>query len=229
MREWVNSFLIRELPKKYDKEQKEGKQSPEYLEGLEILISMLREGDCDSKTKMFLLTQFLRYSFIEDDNQRKNAQRFITIFGSVLADLPRKVYEKVIRMKNLWFFYHLPNRLGTVYFPKLESNLKRGGVLKIVVFPSFLITLPMQALRGVFAHELAHVHLGLGNSKGREEEADATAIKWGFKNEIQALKRSGDRYVLKMNAPILQAMMKRTSKETKLLKPPEGDSSADDC
>jgi len=118
---------------------------------------------------------------------------FTCAFGSVLADLPKDVFDALREMKNLFIAYCELGGAQVKWFDP-EHDISVGERIIVVVFPESTGFYPLPALRGVIAHELAHVYarhvmpekLNMGDKA--EEEADALARSWGFEAGIDALR-----------------------------------------
>ena len=110
----------------------------------------------------------------------------VDLIGSVLADLPESVFKKLSEMKNLYICPGSDSR-GTVFNLKLNRDIKAGETITILaITPEYLFD-DFLELRGVVAHELAHIFAGHTQaSQEIEIEADEIASSWGFEREIKA-------------------------------------------
>jgi len=111
---------------------------------------------------------------------------FYNVFGSVLADLPEKVFKEISSMKNLFFVYTPNPRAETKIF-QLTNDIT-GRTLQIVMFPYDSDFLPSMVLRGQIVRELVRVHRGLVDAVEQEQRIDTISKQWGFGEEIEALR-----------------------------------------
>jgi hypothetical protein len=141
------------------------------------------------------LLKLLKYEFGIEPELPMNLTRdqFITeqfksCFSSVLADLPESIFEKLITKENLFFIF-IPVPGAEVKLFELDRTLNAGELLQVVSF-QYSDDYNIDEMRGIIVHELAHVYLEHrhGSTKKTENEADETAIQWGFKEEIEAKK-----------------------------------------
>ncbi len=123
-------------------------------------------------------------------------QRFEEIFSSVLGNLPRQVFEKLLGMRSL---YLVVGEGGNVHNLRCPRDLKEGEEMWAVTICEKMLSAPRDIVAGLIAHELAHLFLEHGREQAaiqphdrvecEEREADTTAIGWGFKEEIEAMRR----------------------------------------
>ncbi|MEE4601990.1 MAG: hypothetical protein V2J65_11985 [Desulfobacteraceae bacterium] len=109
-------------------------------------------------------------------------------FGSTLSDLPEDVFQSLKKMKNVFYSY-IDDYYGEVKLFRLEHDIVAGDIVRFVCFPNHVVSLGFEILRGIIAHELAHVYLlHLSGNKEIEDEADNLAASWGFQSEINAFR-----------------------------------------
>lgn len=163
MKEWVKPYLIQRLPQRRNR----------------------TEEKIPDAAIFYKLTDQLQHDF--GSGVGGDSAFFTEIFGSVLAELPKEVFEKLIEMKNvLYIFTPFPGAEVKIF--QLDENIK-AGTLSIINFPYDSSYMPSEVLRGQIAHELAHVLLEHDcGSDENENTADETAKLWGFEKEIQALR-----------------------------------------
>ena len=183
MRNWVKPFLLKTL--------REGikEKYGNWEEGQKIFLEMSRELESEVNVSLEL-TDYLQTQFGYGSNA--DTEIFRKVFGSVLVDLPRKVFSKICRMKNVFFIFTPKEGTSEVKVFNLENGIRKGQALRIVNFPYSVVSRPIAAMRGTFVHELAHVFLDhdpeRDDPKVIERKADQAAKNWGFKKEIKALK-----------------------------------------
>jgi hypothetical protein len=160
MRDWVKPFLLQRKP-----------LNPERLENENVVYYEL--ADC------------LKYDFGAGHEWPINT--LIETFGSVLAELPEEVFNKIYRIENLFFIFSpLPGPEIKIFH--LKNDL-RAGPLRIVNFPFDSALMPVKALKGEMAHELAHIYKEHEiTSEEIEDEANGIAKSWGLEEEIKAFK-----------------------------------------
>lgn len=118
---------------------------------------------------------------------------FAEVFGSVLADLPEKVFKKIRSMTNL-FFFSIPPNMGMHLGIKLTKPLKKEMHV-VLLNEATSWVFPRLAVRALIAHEIAHAFRRDGlvrppdkESKQRmETQADRLLKDWEFTKEIESL------------------------------------------
>jgi len=186
MKDWVIPFLMEEWEKA--REEKNPYLKPN-LQEKELKKRELRESSLTNKTAVYReLIGYLNFCVGGSDN----AAFFTDVFGSVLTNLPKDCFIKLRKMKSLFFF--LPSGVGAeVKQIELKDDIKAGEILQAAIFPIEVVSRPTEVMRGVVAHELAHICLGHLADKPpyfevRENQADDLAKDWGFKKEIEAMR-----------------------------------------
>ena len=182
MRDWVKPML------KNDAIQLLGSLANSNLkeeDRKELFNSKLDEIEHAGEKEIFYeLTDYFQIDFGRELGGA--TQLMTTAFGSVLSDLPEMmVFKKLSEMKNVFFIF---NEFGWGTVKKLNFDEPMEEI-HIVVFDNVSSSMPFIALRGMIAHEIAHVYLG--HTFGTEEIEDRTdklAIEWGFEAEIKALR-----------------------------------------
>jgi len=187
MKDWVRPYIMDQLRKTWI----EGGYKNDDIEK----ISELKAKEISYDESVFCyLTEELNCEFwmggIGGDYQL-----FTEIFGSVLADLPQNVFEKISTMKNVFYIF-TPQPGAEVKILRFEHDIMAGETIKIVNFPYTDLFNPLRVLRGEIAHEIAHIYaehdfVQLMNGKtheDQEDEADQLAMEWGFKDEIKELR-----------------------------------------
>ena len=179
-----------------------------YLNKQYKCIGDCKEGDFYSELTMELECDFGRPY---DDVNRDRIDYFTGIFGSVLADLPKKVFKSFAKFKNLFFIF-TPCPGAEVKFFQLRKGLRKGRPLRIVNFPYSLLQIPEEGIetftrekviRGHIVHELSHIFSGDEiSSDDIELRADETARGWGFDAEIEA-KQALNRYWAKQEKEVI--------------------------
>lgn len=112
----------------------------------------------------------------------------IGAFGSVLSDIPKKVFEELRRKQNV-FYIHTPNDGAEVKVYWLDKGIRKGERLSIVNFPYISEFMPSLAVRGEIVHELAHIYReDPYNTFENDVKTDKLAQKWGFQKEIKAMR-----------------------------------------
>ena len=179
MKDWVVIFLLNEytdgidemFPDKNEKEQAV-KDEIERLKDEEVVYHELAD--------------YFNYNFGLDEIGGSQ-DHIISVFGSVLADLPEDVFKKINSIKNL--FWAFTSRYGAeVKCFRLENDSKARELIQVVTIPYGSSFLPFDAARGEIANALAHIYLEhkSDSNKEGEEEADEVAKSWGFNDEIEA-------------------------------------------
>lgn len=131
-------------------------------------------------------------------------------FGSVLADLPKEAFEK-LRKRTDVYFVHTSSPNADVKFIRRKGKSKDDWVC-IVNFAFDTMSTTEHVIRGIIAHELAHIYLNhkLLDPEEREvdlrtwikereadlrakrwieeREVDLLLIQWGFLNELMDVK-----------------------------------------
>jgi hypothetical protein len=111
------------------------------------------------------------------------------LLGSVLCDLSREAFDKILRS---YPFFILSR--GPGFCQELHA---KGDVALVIFCESDLAPMRWTERRGVLVHELSHIFLdhlvtpfSLDDPFGRrrEEETDDTCREWGFSEEIQAIR-----------------------------------------
>lgn len=157
MKDWVKPFLEQKLKGSYS-------ESAAYY----YLVSCLRQYDFGGALGW-------------------PVEPFMEALGSVLSDVPEKVFKQISQMENL-FFVFTPFPGAEVKVFQLEHDLK-AGMLRIVNFPFDTAFMPLKAMRGEVAHELAHI---FGEhevpSDEAEDEADRIVKEWGLGDELDAFR-----------------------------------------
>ena len=202
MKKWVKPFLIQKLTDEYD-----------YCEKVKNMPALIRKsslpsgpvlviGDkrrhifaptaiflTDDKSSGTALAHCLQCTFW--DSEGYNRGQFTELFGSVLGRLPAAVFKKILEMNNV-FFLLAPPVLGNVTGFQSPNLIQKGEMILVVSFPSQwygLYTDP--AMKGLIAHELAHVVCPADCSL-TEEEIDEIVESWGFRKEIKMLKKESE-------------------------------------
>jgi hypothetical protein len=188
MKSWVKSFLLQEERQRIDEHFKGKDQETKEM----ILDTRIQE--LQGQEAIWLeLSDFFNADF--GGGISGPGHKFKCVFGSVLAEMPKNVFNKLRGMKNLFIAYCLMMGGAELKFFDLEHNMKVGERLIVVVFPFETASRSFDVARGAVAHELAHVyaeHLIPGKLKGydeAEDEADQIAKNWGFDKEIEALRQ----------------------------------------
>lgn len=177
MKEWVKPYVLQRTAENFvesAEDESEKKQwmalKSKMLENKEILYHELISClNCHFSKELGIPEEF-----------------FYTVFGSVLADLPERVFKRLCSMKNLFFVY-TPNRRAETKIIELKNNITEQK-LQVVVFPYDSDFLPSMVLRGEILHELVHVHTGLADIIEQEDQIESIAIEWGFEEEIKAVR-----------------------------------------
>lgn len=196
MRDWVKPFLIQDLQKTFD----EIKWASEE-EKKDFFKRKVQEFE-NKEAIYYRLPDFLNTYFGGAIGHPQ--ETFIHAFGSVLADLPKEIFDKLRQMKTL-FIAFCSFRSAEVTFFEAGQDIKADDRLIIAIFPYASSFLSYKALRGEIAHELAHVyaeHLIPDKIKfgaEAEDEADELAKNWGVEEEINANKRETE--ALKKGTP----------------------------
>src|SRR4030043_1801211 len=182
MRDWVKPYLLEKFTEgacQHIKDEKSKQQS------LEHRMKQLEVDD----TVYYELVGCLKYDF--GTGFGGDQDTFITLLGSVLADLPEEVFKKISEMKNVVYFF-APFPGVEVKLLTVDENMK-GERLKIVVFPHESMHMPFDAIKGEIAHELARILLehdpAHDDYDKRKDEANEAAKKWGFEKELEALRK----------------------------------------
>lgn len=182
IKEWVKPFLL-------SKFQDNGFS--------EEAIQEFKSNLQDPKFCQVELTKFFSHNFDEWSVLFK-------VFGKVLAQLPKKDFQKISRIRNLILICpKIPG--GCVESLKLPA--KKGRVV-LITFDRDLISRDEAIIIGIVAHELAHLRLGHPEHRdevtpsleddaawlkywreiqGQEPLADGQASLWGFGPEITLL------------------------------------------
>lgn len=108
---------------------------------------------------------------------------------------------KLLGMSNLFFTYIPVPEAEVKYF--LLGHELFTDKLRVVTFSYESALMNISALRGVIAHEIAHVyneHLPDRNEAEAEDEANDLAKAWGFEKEIKALREHSERYSERMES-----------------------------
>ena len=179
MKDWVILFLLDEYTNGLDKVFPDKKEREQAIKDE---IERLK----DEETVFYELADYFNYNFgIDENNDSKS--HIISVFGSVLADLPEDIFKEIITIQNL-FFAFTPRFGAEVKSFRLEKGSKSGDMIQIVTVPYTSSFLPLDAARGEIAHDLAQIYLKhkYGSKKETEEEADELAKNWGFDEEIEA-------------------------------------------
>ena len=116
------------------------------------------------------------------------------VFGSVLAQLPKDVFDKFREMRNVFFVYTgVVN--GSIKSFKRET---KGEWITIINFAFDPASTPIPLMRRIIAHELAHLYLHFKPNKDpkygfcvnyrgvlRQLEAEMKVMEWGFINDME--------------------------------------------
>ena len=132
------------------------------------------------------------YDYLTEDFNLNFGPQLISVirsaFGSTLSDLPEDVFQSLRKMKNVFYSY-INDYCGEVKLFRSEHDIVVGDIVRFVCFPNHVVSLGYEILRGIIAHELAHVYsLHLSGNEESEDEADNLAASWGFQSEINALR-----------------------------------------
>ena len=178
MKDWVILFLLDEYTNGLDKVFPDKKEREQAIKDE---IERLK----DEETVFYELADYFNYNFgIDENNDSKS--HIISVFGSVLADLPEDIFKEIITIQNL-FFAFTPRFGAEVKSFRLEKGSKSGDMIQIVTVPFTSSFLPLDAARGEIAHDLAQIYLKHKyGSKKETEAADELAKNWGFDEEIEA-------------------------------------------
>jgi hypothetical protein len=183
VRDWIKSFLsenkmgdilgrFEELKKEnFDYLKKESSNRNVFFRISEALIKKL---NCN---------------FSHSKQYKHSEENFKLMFASVLADLPKGMFERLCDMKNVFYICesHAP---ACVKIFKLDGRLEidKGEELSVVVFPhdisSEMSSKPFLLGRNFIVHELIHVITGLNSSKEDEGFVNEIARTLGFNDEM---------------------------------------------
>ena len=182
MRDWVKPYLLKKFTEGAEQHIKDKKSRQQFLE------QGMKNLELDAAV-YYELVHCLEHDFGAGFGGDQDT--FITLFGSVLADLPEEVFKKISEMKNVIYFF-FPNPRAEVRLLTIDKNIKSER-LKIVVFNHASMYMPFDAIKGEIAHELVHIFLDHDpvhdDYDKREDEVDEVAKEWGFEKEIAALKK----------------------------------------
>jgi len=116
-----------------------------------------------------------------------------TVFGGVLADLPKEVFTRLVERKNVVYTFTLnPRAEVNTFILDGEEDAKQQGRNTVVTFPYQAVFMPIAALRGTIVHKLVHVYLlsqEIASNDAMEDEADKVAREWGFQEETAAMRK----------------------------------------
>jgi hypothetical protein len=183
MKDWVRPFLLEQHRKEIEELDK--RALDRHVKNFEKMIK-------NEEVVWDGLTETLNAHFgcggIGGDSQW-----MIGAFGSTLADLPKEVFLRFEEMKHV-FYVFTPSPGGAEVKPFIldqDHDVDKWDRVIIVSFPYEISCKPSAAARGMIVHELAHVYLHsdeMAITDEMENEADQTAIEWGFGDEIKALR-----------------------------------------
>lgn len=135
------------------------------------------------------LIKKLNCNFSHSKQYKHSEENFKLMFASVLADLPKGMFERLCNMKNVFYICesHAP---ACVKIFKLDGRLEidKGEELSVVVFPHHISdemsSKPFLLGRNFIVHELIHVITGLNSSKEDESFVNKIARTLGFNDEV---------------------------------------------
>jgi len=175
MREWVKPYVLQRTAEDLADSSKDESEKREWMT---LKSKMLEDEEILYHELISCLNCHLSRELGEPD------EFFYHVFGSVLADLPEKVFKRLCSMKNL-FFVHTPNPRAETKVMALKNHITEQK-LQVVVFPYDSGFLPSMALRGEIVRELVHVHTGLVDLTEQGDQIELIAREWGFGEEIRA-------------------------------------------
>ncbi|NIS71277.1 MAG: hypothetical protein GTO12_20755 [Proteobacteria bacterium] len=178
MKDWVKPYILQETGRHLDGFVKNRLEREQWL----ALKSKALEN---TEILFHELTSCLNCHFGREPGDPQVF--FYKVFGSVLADLPEEVFEKLSCMKNL-FFTHNPNPGGEAKIFELGDDILQGNQ-EIVTFSYDSGFLPPKVLRGEIVQKFLQIYTGRSNVYEQDPQIHSIAIEWGFGEEIKAVRK----------------------------------------
>ena len=141
----------------------------------------------------------ISYDFLEGDKiwppfiAPNRNHPFVKALVEVLERLPDDAHDKVAHQTSFVVEDHQVLATNVPFdrcYPPIQSELRVRFDI-IVIFHAALDN-SHKALVGLIAHELAHSFVTQSNYRTDETETDLQAIRWGFAEELEALKVERD-------------------------------------
>ena len=185
MKNWVRSYLLEEYERFF--EQLGG--DPDLNKAQMEEIAKMPEDDEEVYLELSCKVKIQFRDFVFGGKGWYVA----AVFGSVLADLPKEVFMRIVERTNVVYTFTLNQRAEANTF-KLdgEEDVNQRGRNTVVTFPYQAVFMPIAALRGTIVHKLVHVYLlsqEIASNDAMEAEADKVAREWGFQEETAAMRK----------------------------------------
>lgn len=135
--------------------------------------------------------------FIENDRiwppfvASQRGHPFVIALIAVLERLPEDVYDVVDAIVS---FVVADPQIAAVNVPfeRIYPPAPKGIKVRFdtLIFFESALSFPQKALMGLIAHELAHSLQSMPDYEADERGADALVVRWGFEEELEALRKA---------------------------------------